>query len=116
MELQINCVRIKHAQPVNGIIEILYLLETRMHSSQMHTICCSSHLPRQGRVSAQGVSAQSWGVPGQGVSTKEGVCQEGCLPRGVSARGCLPLPGGSAQGGVSAIGGVYLGVSARGCL
>ena len=44
---------------------------TRMHSSRMHTVCCSGRL---GGVSAQGMSGQG------------GVCLGGCLPR----RGCLP--------------------------
>ena len=73
----------------------------RMHSSRMRTVCWG------GGVSAQGV-----------VSAQRGCLSRGgwwCLPKGVSAWGCLPgecLPRGvSARGGVCPWG-VYPGVSA----
>ena len=108
---------------------------TRMHTSRMHTVCCRSHLLKEGDcpgVSVQEVSGQ--GVPGQrgclargvfawwsvclggicqrGVYPEEGVCLgRGCLARGVSAgEGVCP-------GGVSGQGGVWPGdVWPGGCL
>ena len=53
--------------------------QTRMHSSRMRTVCCSSRLR---------------GVSGRGVFTR------GCLAKGVSARGDVCPGGVSAQGGV----------------
>ena len=65
---------------------------TRMHSSRMRTVRCSSH---------RGVSVRE-GLPGGG----GGVCPGDVCPGGVSAQGgCLP-------GGVSAKGGCVAG----GCL
>ena len=53
---------------------------TRMHSSRMPTVCCSSHLLGGGVCLPGGVS------PGC-------VCPVGCLPRrGVSALGCVCTP------------------------
>ena len=86
--------------------------KTRMHSSRMRTVRCSSHLG--GCVSAQGVSA--WGVcTGRDVCLG-GLSAWGCLLRGFSARGgCLPrevCPGGMSAWGLST-----QGVSAQGeCL
>ena len=55
-------------------------IKTRMHSSRMRTVRCSSHL-------------------GEGVSAEGGCLPRGCLPRRVSVWvGCLPRRGVSAQG------------------
>ena len=66
--------------------------KTRMHSSRMRTVHCSSHVPGRG-VSAQGVCL-SRGVcvclP-RGDVCPGGVCPGGCLPGGcVCLGGCLP--------------------------
>ena len=72
----------------------MFIMKTRMHSSRMRTVRCSS------RLLGRGVSAQ--GGVCLGVSTCQGrgvsACQEGCLPAGV---------GVSAQEGISACQGVY---------
>ena len=93
--------------------------QTRMHSSRMLTVRCSSRLPGGGGVSAQGMSAYGGVRPCGGVCPGEGLSRGRVLPRGVSAKGvsaqgvsaqgvCLPrkvsayvrcLPGGRATGG-----------------
>ena len=93
--------------------------ETRIHSSKMCSVCCSSCLLR---VSAGGVSTQEGVCPGrmyaqgvcthgmcaQGVSAKEVSAKEACLPRGwVSVQGGLSAQGGVCPEGVYAQGGVY---------
>ena len=86
------------------------ITETRMHSSRMRTLCCSSR--RGWGVSAQRAFARVGGVCPGGVSAWEGgvyprrSTQEGCLPKGglsVYPRGCVwpegYLPGAVCLGG-----------------
>ena len=50
------------------------LIKTRMHSSRMRTVRCSSRLLGEGVVSARGC------LPGGGGYLPRGVCPGGCLP------------------------------------
>ena len=89
---------------------VTLLFQTRMHSSRMRTVRCSSRLPGgvsaggclpgaclpggvcQG-VSAKGMSAQVGVCPGglpKGVSTRGDVCPGGVCSRGCLPGGCLP--------------------------
>ena len=67
-------------------------LKTRMYSSRMRTVRCSSRLL------------------GKGVSVSGGVCLGGCLSGGVCLRVCLG--GGVSAQGLSAWGCLPMGVSA----
>ena len=62
-----------------------------MHSSRMHTICCSGH--QEGGCLTGGVCPGGC-LPGMGVSVQErlprGVSASGVSARGVSARGVCP--------------------------
>ena len=95
-----------------GIFDF-FIYITRVHSSRMRTVRCSSRRPglsaRGGYL--PGVSAR--GLSDQGVSARRGCLPSGCLPRGCLPGGCLPggvcpggclpsgcLPGGVCQGGV----------------
>ena len=79
-------------------INLSYL--TRVHSSRMRTVCCSGCRWRGGipACTGQGGAYPSMHWTG-GYLPREGVCpgvsaQGSCLPRGVSAQGCLPRRGG----------------------
>ena len=74
--------------------------KTRMHTSRMRAVRCSSHLAAGG-VWRGGVSARGVCLPGGGVSAQGGICLGGGLPRGVSAWGVW---GGVYPEGVSAQG------------
>ena len=109
-------------------VNVMHTCRTRMHSSRMRTVHCSSHLLggclSRGRVSAGGLCPGGWGcLPrGWGCLPGEGVCL-GRVSARVSAGGCLPEEGacqgvflGSVSAGVSRRGLSACEVSVRGCL
>ena len=92
-------VRVTSRNCTSHTLDFRTVLKTRMHSSRMRTICCSSPLIGAGTVCKGGVCLQGC-LPEECICPGRGYLPERCLfrgvfagrhlPRGMSARGCLP--------------------------